>query len=109
MVSLAFEEPPVVLPRELICCRIPLMDGEENSDAILRVAVGTVYQLLQEGLPTVVACSGGMSRSPAIAAAAISIWQQRTMSIVLQEITDGAPHDVSPGLWSHLSSLNLHI
>ena len=108
IVSLAFEEPSVVLPRELIYCRIPLMDGEGNSDAALRLAVRTVCHFIHESVPALVACSGGMSRSPGITAAAISTLQGRPMREVLDEVTADAPHDVSPTLWKHLSALDFN-
>ena len=106
VVDLALEEPAAELPRDLIHCRIPLLDGEGNSDAVLWLAVQTVYQLIRAAVPTLVACSGGMSRSPAITALALSKLHGRAAAAVLEEITDQAPHDISSALWSQLNKLN---
>ena len=42
VVNLAIEELPILYPREVISCRFPLLDGEGNSEALLRVAIFTV-------------------------------------------------------------------
>ncbi|HAH46791.1 MAG TPA: protein phosphatase, partial [Planctomycetaceae bacterium] len=72
VIDLALEEPAVPLTREIIYCRLPLIDGAENQPVILETAVKTVARLISEEIPTLVACSAGMSRSPAIVAAALS-------------------------------------
>jgi hypothetical protein len=41
-----------------------------------------------------------MSRSPAIVAAVLSIVHGKPLDESLKDVTDGQPHDVSPGLWS---------
>jgi hypothetical protein len=106
IVDLAMDEPVSVLPRDLVYCRLPLVDGgDDEADAILRLAVTTVRDSLQLGLPTLVACSAGLSRSPAVAAMAVALWQGREASDVLHETTAEAPHDVAPALWARLTSL----
>src|SRR5262249_21950297 len=45
VVDLAAEEPPFLLPRDLISCRFPLVDGPGNGDAMLALAIGTVARL----------------------------------------------------------------
>lgn len=102
LVDLAIEEPPVSLVRELTCCRIPLLDGEGNSPEKLRLAVKTVASLIRAQTSTLVACGAGMSRSPAIAAAAIAMAEKANPEEVLQRIVAGFPHDVSPALWQDL-------
>src|SRR5262249_55058121 len=72
IVQLAVEEPPYQLPRELIYCRFPLSDGTGNETGLLHSAISTVALLLRQELPTLVCCSAGMSRSPAVAAAALA-------------------------------------
>ena len=64
VVDLAMEEPPVALTRELVYLRFPLLDGEGNPVWLLRSAVVAVSQLIAARVPTLVACSAGMSRSP---------------------------------------------
>src|SRR5436189_138299 len=60
-------------PRELIYLRFPLLDGEDNEPALLIQAMQTVARLLQARIPTLVCCGGGLSRSPAIVAAALAL------------------------------------
>src|SRR5687768_15879746 len=68
VVQVAFEEPPIATPRELIYCRFPLLDGEGNPKPTIRAAVVTVVGLLTDRVPTLVCCGAGMSRTPVIAA-----------------------------------------
>jgi predicted protein tyrosine phosphatase len=55
--------------------------------------------LLKNQVPTLVYCSAGMSRSPAIAAAALSVVQGGSAQEKLSEVVAGQSHDVSPQLW----------
>jgi hypothetical protein len=105
VVDLAIEEPPAHLAREMIHCRFPINDGDGNSNAIIEAALRTLVTLVENDIRTLVACSGGMSRSPAFAAAAISIITGRPLEGCLVEITTGAPHDLSPILWSHVTAV----
>src|SRR5436190_12901001 len=78
VVDLAMDEPVSVLPRDLVYCRLPLVDGDDDeAGAILQLAVTTVRDSLRPGLPTLVACSAGLSRSPAVAAMAVALWRGR--------------------------------
>jgi len=100
VVQLAEEEPALQVPRELIFCRFPLVDGSGNDAKVLSIAVTTVANLLERNVPTLVCCGGGMSRSPCIAAAALSMIYQEEPDDCLKQIADHHPHDVVPGLWS---------
>jgi hypothetical protein len=71
VVDLAVEEPPAVAGHEMVYCRFPLVDGAENPPWLIRSAIDMTATLLREKVPTLVACGGGLSRSPAIAAAAL--------------------------------------
>lgn len=104
VVHLAIEEPPYLFPRDIIYCRFPLLDGEGNSPSILRTAVQTVSMLIEAKVPTLVACSGGMSRSPAVAAVAIACAMNGSADEWLGRITTTGPHDVSPALWNDILS-----
>ena len=84
----------------MIYCRIPLLDGDSNSDALIETAIRCVASLVSRDFRTLVACSGGMSRSPVIAAAMAVIYGQKSMESHLCTILTGAPQEVSPGLWS---------
>ncbi len=99
VVNLAAEESSPVLPRSMVYCRFPLTDGAPDDQTILRVAIQTVATLLKSQVPTLVYCGAGMSRSPAIVAAALSIVQGGSPDEKLKEIVAGHPHDVSPHLW----------
>ena len=98
IVDLAIDEPPIVPTRDVTYCRIPLIDGEGNSPATLRLAVNITYQLLADQTPTLVACSAGMSRSPVIAAAALAENNKTTLAIEIAKIASIVPHDISPAL-----------
>ena len=92
---------PVQPTRELIYLRFPLVDGGENPPWLICAAVHAVEGLVRLGVPTLVACDGGMSRSPVIAAAAL--WFRRTNlspDEVLQQVVRGGAADVHPALWA---------
>lgn len=105
VVELSVEEPPFALPRELICCRFPLLDGVGNRPDRLALAVHTVAALITSGTPTLVSCGAGMSRSPAIVAAALALSRGGTAVEWLEKVTAHHPSDVSPGLWADLVKL----
>ncbi|WP_417379206.1 dual specificity protein phosphatase family protein [Gimesia sp.] len=105
VIDLALEEPAVTLTREIIYCRLPLIDGAENQPVVLKTAVKTVARLISEGVPTLVACSAGMSRSPAIVAAALSLVRETDFVTELKRLAEKYPADVAPGLWNSLQEL----
>ncbi len=75
VVNLAAEESSPSLPRDMIYCHFPINDGSQDEPGVLEVAIRMLVCLLKNEVPTLVYCSAGMSRSPAIAAAAVSIVQ----------------------------------
>jgi len=99
IVQLAAEEAALQPPRELICCRFPLIDGPENETKLLYLAITTVANLIEKNVPTVVCCGAGMSRSPAIVAAALSMVYQEPPDDCLKQVAEHHPADVAPGLW----------
>ncbi len=54
-------------------------------------------------------CGSGMSRSPAIVAAALAIVQGGTPEERLREVVAGHPHDVSPQLWEGVRGARVEI
>ena len=107
VVDLAANEPVASLPREFLYLRFPLHDGAGNEARILRAAVNSVVELLRQNIPTLVACSAGMSRSPAITAAALATHTGRDPNDCLKECVASGPADVSPSLWHDIvTSLN---
>jgi Dual specificity phosphatase, catalytic domain len=99
VIDLAANEPVAALPRELVYCRFPLLDGADNERWLLRAAIDMISQLLRNNAPTLVACSAGMSRSPALSAAAISLLTHRVPHECLQDCIKHGAADISPLLW----------
>jgi protein-tyrosine phosphatase len=99
LIDLAINEPIPQLTRELTYCRFPLIDGSGNRPELLRMAVRTTAALIRSGTPTLVFCSGGMSRSPAIAAAALAVATGAPPANCLAEVMATGPKDLSPALW----------
>lgn len=101
VVDLARLSEPVVPPRELVYLRFPLVDGGDNPPWELCAAIQAVAGLVRLGVPTLVACDGGMSRALVIASAAT--WFQTPLKTSLDEVLEkcaaGGPCDVQPRLW----------
>lgn len=104
VVDLAMEEPPILFPRDIVYARLPLLDGVGNNTAIIRAAVSTTAALIAGRVPTLVTCGGGMSRSPAIAAAALACARGQPIDEALLDLATHGPHDVTPGLWAEIQS-----
>jgi protein-tyrosine phosphatase len=102
IVDLAANEPFPQLPRDFVYCRFPLLDGEGNDPALLRVVVRAVGELMSVRIPTILCCSNGLSRTPAIAAATIGIADQSSLDAALIRVASQVRHDVSPALWRDL-------
>jgi hypothetical protein len=109
VVHLAAEEPSPQLPRELIFFRFPLVDGADNSGHLLLLTLGTVTHLLKMRLPTLIYCSVGLSRTPAIAAAALAIVNRDDPARTLAAVLQNHPADVSPALWSEVKAQCLQV
>jgi len=105
VIDLADSEPSIQYPRELVYCRLPLNDGLSNDSATVRVAVYATVEFIKAQVPTLVTCTGGMSRSPAIAAAAIALVERINPDEALLRVVSAGPHDVSPALWSSIKKL----
>ena len=100
VVDVAANEQPAQLAREFIYCRFPVLDGTGNAPSVLKLAVETILSLVKAEIPTVVPCSAGMSRSPAIAAYSIAKITGKSPNACLLELVESGPHDVSPTLWA---------
>jgi len=105
VVYLAIEEPLPQVPRELICCRLPILDGNGNRAEVLQLAIQTTAHLISRRVPTLICCSAGMSRAPVIAAAAMSRAFQKPFHEMLAEVRQHHPCDVSPGLLADIQTL----
>ncbi|MGE0610655.1 MAG: dual specificity protein phosphatase family protein [Pirellulales bacterium] len=100
VLDLALNEPPARLAREMIYCRIPIDDGAGNGPERISAALRCLVALVEGNFPVLVACSAGMSRSPALAAAALAIVTKTSPDDCLAKIAKDAPCDVSPALWA---------
>ena len=87
------------LTHELVYCRFPIVDGPGNPPWLLRAAIETVAALLRSNVPTLACCGAGMSRAPAVAAAALATGEGRPAEDFLEAIQHTGACDVSPGLW----------
>ena len=105
LVQLAAEEPPDSPPRDFLYCRFPLMDGGPNDSDVLFLVVNFVTELLRMEMPTLLYCSAGLSRSPAIAAVAMAFHTRRQLNECLRDVGKCRRVDVSPGLWSYLHEI----
>jgi hypothetical protein len=98
VVDLAVEEPPAVAGHEIIYCRFPLVDGTENPPWLIRAAIDTTATLLREKVPTLVCCSAGLSRAPAIAGAALVKLGRPTLQDALLYLASFGHCDITAGL-----------
>ncbi len=105
VIDLAIEEPPIPFPRDIAYCRFPLLDGEGNSPALLQSAIDTTANFVCAGLPVLVACSGGMSRSPIIASAVLATIESLELDVAVERVTATGPCDFSAGFWNDVRRL----
>jgi hypothetical protein len=102
IVDLAVNEPVPKLTRDISYCRFPLVDGAGNDPWLLLSAIKTVAGFLKLEVPTLVSCSGGLSRGPAIVAAALSTITPETPENCLRQVSHSVSHDVSAGFWNEV-------
>jgi hypothetical protein len=100
VVDLAMMCEPVKPTRALVYLRFPLVDGGGNPPWLICATVHGVAGLVQLGVPTLVACDGGMSRSVAIAAAAMGSATGPQPDELLRRVAETGPADVHPALWN---------
>lgn len=100
VIDLAIDEPPAQLGHEMLYTRIPLMDGSGNPRWLLRSAIRAVAGAVGDKVPTLVACRAGLSRSPSLTAAGISLATGETATDTLRIVIEAGPIDLSPGLWA---------
>ena len=105
VVDLAYEQAMPAYPRSIAYCRFPIVDGQQSLQGILQVAIESLVAMLEAEIPVLVCCGAGMSRSPAVAAAAVAILRGGDPDDKLREITAGYPHDVSPTLWREVREI----
>ena len=99
VLNLALEEASLAMPRGMIYCHFPIMDGAQDVQGVLHLAIQTLVSLVKNQVPTLVHCGAGMSRSPAIVAAALAVVEGGSPDERLRQIVAGHPRDVSAQLW----------
>ncbi len=105
VIGLAIEEPSVQVPRDIIYCRFPMLDGDGNSSVLMVAAVNLISAFVRAQTPTLVACSGGMSRSPLIASAVLAAVDDIGLAEAIRLVTTNGPCDFSPSLYNDLRQL----
>lgn len=98
VVQVAIEEIAIQTPRELIYFRFPIMDSTGNGPELLDMTLSSVANLIRNGIPCLVCCGAGMSRSPAIVAAALAVIQGKDFDECFRLVVACGPSDLSPGL-----------
>ncbi len=102
LIDLAEEELPPRLMRDLVYCRFPIVDGAGNSPQLLQIAVNTVAGFIRDKFATLVYSGAGMSRAPAIVAAALARENRQSPDQCLQNLLVHHAHDVAPQLWQEI-------
>lgn len=105
IIDLALEERPISPTREVVYLRFPLLDGVGNPPWLFRTALNALEKLMKCGVQTLVACSMGMSRSPALVAVAIAQSMNIEPAEALVSLGNEGRYDVSPGLWQELLAI----
>ncbi len=105
VIDLAAEETPAALSRDLTYLRFPLLDGADNPTWLLRLAIESTAHLLQSQIPTLVCCSAGMSRTPCIAAAAVSLVKPCPSREALALVARTTITNISSALWNDVQVL----
>jgi hypothetical protein len=99
LIDLAAAASPLNVTREVVYCRFPLLDGAGNLPWLLRAALETTAMFIRLDVPPLVFCGAGLSRSPAVAAAALAFATSQQPDDCLRRIAETGAADVSPALW----------
>jgi hypothetical protein len=102
VVELADSEQFASFPRDLVRCRFPISDGGDNPGWLLRMACESVAALLRAGVPVLVCCACGMSRSICVAAGGVSLADGRSLDDALPVVIGEGPADVCPRLMAQV-------
>ncbi len=96
--QVAYEETLPTLPHDLVVCRFPLVDGDENPPERLELAVATLTRLLDQGFACLVCCQAGLSRSPAVVALALARHTRQPFEVGLELVARQIACGIHPGL-----------
>ena len=105
IIDLAANEKPIPMPREIIVCRFPMLDGAGNPPWLIQHAINCATDLLRNHIATLIYCSAGMSRTPMIAGAAVAKLKSWSLMKGIQFVVGNGPADLSPGLLNEVTSV----
>jgi protein-tyrosine phosphatase len=106
VVQLAYEDSSVTLPHDFTSCRFPLVDGGDNDADVLQLAIDTVTRLVERKFATLVCCGAGLSRSPAIVAAALTRITKKPFADCVSHVAMQRPCDIHPALFAQIQDLS---
>ncbi|SDK14143.1 Dual specificity phosphatase, catalytic domain [Halovenus aranensis] len=86
IVSLTHSDPDGRFPSDLIVKNVPVMDGPRNDQQKFERAVTHVLSGLKTGDNTLVHCSAGPSRSPAVAATALALYEHVELEAAFEQV-----------------------
>jgi predicted protein tyrosine phosphatase len=88
VLSLTHAEPETGFPADVTVVRLPMMDGPRNDHQTFVRAVNEAVTRWEAGNRVLVHCSAGASRSPAVAATAVSLSTDRTLETAFQQLKE---------------------
>jgi protein-tyrosine phosphatase len=88
VISLTHSQPDI---EEVSRIDVPMIDGPQNSYEAFAEAVKTVVEQRENGQRVLVHCSAGSSRSPSVAAAAITRLSDTTLNEAFNQIIEHRP------------------
>jgi protein-tyrosine phosphatase len=86
IVSLTHSDPDGGFPSDLTVKNAPMMDGPRNEQQSFDRAVSYVLSCLKTGDNLLVHCSAGASRSPAVAATSLAIYNKIRLEAAFEQI-----------------------
>lgn len=88
IVSLTHEAPPDGFPAAATVRRVPMTDGPQNEQSAFETAAEAVRSRLDAGVPVLVHCRSGASRSPAVAATALALERRVDLENAFQQVAE---------------------
>lgn len=88
IVSLTHVEPDDGFPSDLAVVRVPMKDGPQNDQQVFERAITHTLSHLGVGDKILVHCSAGASRSPAVAATALALYEEIGLQTAFEQVAD---------------------
>jgi protein-tyrosine phosphatase len=98
VVRLTHEDPEDGYPKHVEVYRYPLLDGPQHDPDTFQEAVFKTVELLESGSRVLVHCSAGASRSPTVAAAALTHHQETGFGEALEKVRETSSIKPHPAL-----------